>query len=55
MFENTNLDAMEIKTIYGHKTLAMLTRYSHLRAHRLADRLAGGRGEGKRRKIKMAG
>ncbi len=43
MFENTDLDAMEIKTISGHKTLAMLTRYSHLRTHRLADRLAGGR------------
>ena len=41
MFENTDLDAMEIKTITGHKTLAMLTRYSHLRTHRLADRLAG--------------
>ncbi len=43
LFENTDLDAMEIKTISGHKTLAMLTRYSHLRTHRLADRLAGGR------------
>lgn len=42
-FENTDLDVMEIKTITGHKTLSMLARYSHLRTHRLADRLAGGK------------
>jgi integrase len=41
LFENTDLDIMEIKTITGHKTLNMLVRYSHLRTHRLADRLAG--------------
>lgn len=41
LFENTDLDVMEIKGITGHKSLAMLVRYSHLRAHRLADRLAG--------------
>ncbi|WP_028587468.1 integrase [Desulfocurvus vexinensis] len=41
LFENTDLDVMEIKTISGHKTLQMLARYSHLRAHRLADRLDG--------------
>ena len=45
-FEDTDLDIMEIKTITGHKTLQMLARYSHLRTHRLADRLAGAkRGE----------
>lgn len=32
---------MEIKTITGHKSMQMLARYSHLRNHRLADRLAG--------------
>lgn len=41
LFENTDLDVMEIKTITGHKSLQMLARYSHLRTHRLADRLAG--------------
>jgi len=40
-FEQTDLDVMEIKTITGHKSLQMLARYSHLRTHRLADRLAG--------------
>lgn len=42
-FENTDLDVMEIKTITGHKSLQMLARYSHLRTHRLANRLAGGK------------
>lgn len=41
LFENTDLDSMEIKMITGHKSMQMLARYSHLRAHRLADRLAG--------------
>jgi len=40
-FENTDLDVMEIKMITGHKSMQMLARYSHLRAHKLADRLAG--------------
>lgn len=40
-FENTDLDVMEIRAITGHKTMQMLARYSHLRASRLADRLAG--------------
>lgn len=40
-FENTDLDTMEIKMVTGHKSLQMLSRYSHLRAHKLADRLAG--------------
>jgi len=43
LFENTDLDTMEIKMITGHKNMQMLARYSHLRAHRLADRLAGKR------------
>ena len=46
LFENTDLDIMEIKSITGHKTLQMLARYSHLRTHRLVDRLTGAkRGE----------
>lgn len=40
-FEDTDLDIMEIRAISGHKTLQMLARYTHLRTHRLADRLAG--------------
>jgi integrase len=43
LFENTDLDVMEIKAITGHRSLQMLARYSHLRTHRLADRLAGAR------------
>lgn len=46
LFEHTDLDIMEIKSITGHKTLQMLARYSHLRTFRLVDRLAGAkRGE----------
>ena len=40
-FENTDLDVMEVKAITGHKTLQMLSRYTHLRTARLADRLGG--------------
>lgn len=43
LFENTDLDAMEIRAITGHKAMQMLARYSHLRTSRLADRLAGGK------------
>ncbi len=43
LFENTDLDMMEIKSITGHKTLQRLARYSHLRADRLVSRLAGKR------------
>ncbi|MHB8388546.1 MAG: tyrosine-type recombinase/integrase [Acidobacteriaceae bacterium] len=41
LFENTDLDAMEIARISGHRTLSMLSRYTHLRAHKLADRMDG--------------
>ena len=41
LFEQTDLDIMEIKAITGHKTLQMLARYSHLRTERLVARLAG--------------
>lgn len=43
LFENTDLDIMEIRSITGHKTLQMLVRYTHLRTAKLADRLAGAR------------
>jgi site-specific DNA-cytosine methylase len=44
LFEETDLDVMEIRGITGHKSMQMLARYSHLRAHKLADRLAGKKG-----------
>jgi integrase len=42
-FEHTDLDVMEVKASTGHKTLQMLSRYTHLRTARLADRLGGAR------------
>lgn len=41
LFENTDLDVMEIRAISGHRTMQMLARYTHLRTAHLADRLAG--------------
>ena len=41
MFETTDMDVMEIAGISGHKTVAMVSRYTHLRAGQLADRLDG--------------
>ncbi|EFL86863.1 hypothetical protein HMPREF0326_00637 [Desulfovibrio sp. 3_1_syn3] len=46
LFENTDLDVMEIRMITGHKTLQMLARYTHLRAERLVERLAGAKRSG---------
>jgi integrase len=43
LFELTDLRDNEIMAITGHLTPAMLTRYTHLRADRLAVRLRGGR------------
>lgn len=37
--ERTGLDLMEIKAITGHKSLQRLSRYTHLRTAKLADRL----------------
>jgi hypothetical protein len=42
-FEFTDFRDHEIMAISGHLTPAMLSRYTHLRADRLADRLPGGR------------
>ena len=39
LFERTDLRDIEIASITGHKTMAMLQRYAHLRASDLADRL----------------
>ncbi len=39
LFENTDLDTMEIKAITGHKSMQMLARYTHLRTDRLVKRL----------------
>ena len=40
-FENTDLDMGEIREITGHKSMQQLSKYTHLRSNRLADRLAG--------------
>lgn len=39
LFEKRRLDSMEIAMITGHKSLAMLKRYTHLRASELAKQL----------------
>lgn len=39
MFELGTLDVVEISTISGHKSLQMLKRYTHLRAHKLVAKL----------------
>lgn len=41
LFERTDLDALEISRITGHKTMQMLSRYSHLRTSTLVARLDG--------------
>lgn len=40
LFERGVFGAMEVASITGHKTLAMLGRYTHMNAARLADKLA---------------
>lgn len=49
LFELGTLDMMEIAAISGHKSLAMLKRYTHLRANRLVHKL-----EGTRNKARLA-
>ncbi|MBC2385359.1 site-specific integrase [Pseudomonas sp. WS 5096] len=41
LFELGTLDVMEIAAISGHKSLAMLKRYTHLRANKLVRKLEG--------------
>jgi len=43
LFETTSMDAMEIAAISGHKSLGMLKRYTHLKAHKLVRKLEAGR------------
>ncbi|WP_428491756.1 site-specific integrase [Rhodopila sp.] len=43
LFEYTDLRDHEVMAISGHLSPAMLSRYTHLRTDRLADRLRGGR------------
>lgn len=38
-FFEKDLEVTEVATITGHKTLQMLKRYTHLRAHKLAAKL----------------
>lgn len=49
LFELGTLDIMEISAISGHKSLSMLKRYTHLKAHHLVKKL-----DGPRRKSRMA-
>ena len=42
------LDILEIAAITGHKSLAMLKRYTHLKAQRLVQKLEGNRNKGQR-------
>jgi integrase len=47
LFELGSLDMMEVAAISGHKSLAMLKRYTHLKAQRLVKKLEGHRDKGK--------
>lgn len=47
LFELGTLDMMEIAAISGHKSLAMLKRYTHLKAGRLVRKLEGNKHKGK--------
>jgi integrase len=47
LFELGTLDMMEVAAISGHKSLAMLKRYTHLKAHRLVRKLEGNKHKGK--------
>ncbi|MGE4546009.1 MAG: site-specific integrase [Pedobacter sp.] len=47
LFEKSSLDIMEIAAISGHKSLAMLKRYTHLKAHKLVKKLDGNKNKGR--------
>ena len=47
LFELGTLDIMEVAAISGHKSLAMLKRYTHLKAQRLVCKLEGNKHRGK--------
>jgi integrase/predicted RNase H-like HicB family nuclease len=46
LFELGTLDVMEIAAISGHKSLAMLKRYTHLKATKLVKKLEGNKHRG---------
>lgn len=48
LFENSSLDMMEVAAISGHKSLAMLKRYTHLKAQKLVKKLDGNKNKGRR-------
>lgn len=48
LFELGTLDVMEVSAISGHKSLAMLKRYTHLKAQRLVRKLEQGKTKGQR-------
>jgi len=43
LFELSTLDMMEVAAISGHKSVAMLKRYTHLKAQKLVKKLDGNR------------
>lgn len=47
LFELGTLDVMEVAAISGHKSLSMLKRYTHLKAHKLVSKLEGNRNKGR--------
>jgi len=47
LFELGSLDMMEVAAISGHKSLAMLKRYTHLKAQRLVRKLEGNKSKGR--------
>lgn len=48
LFENTDLDMMEVSAISGHRSLAMLKRYTHLKAQKLVRKLDAKKSQSKR-------
>jgi len=45
--EMSTLDMLEVAAISGHKSLSMLKRYTHLKAHKLVKKLDGNRNKSK--------
>lgn len=54
LFED-GFETMEVSSITGHKTLSMLRRYTHMRAKKLAQKLAERRGGMKKKPRRQAG
>lgn len=47
LFELGTMDMMEVAAISGHKSLAMLKRYTHLKAQKLVRKLEGNKNKGR--------